>query len=411
MENKIKICMIGDAQGIHTRDRLAMLRKIGVDADLLDLDRVLADENNKAAVPSSGRFETWFLSVIDRIPKLRVLSHLVRLYRCLNAAEGDLLNIQHGLTLPAWGLCMTRRRPIVFSCWGSDVLFDEQPHATPRQRRLTEELFRIADLVTAESDHTRRAAIANGAHPDHCHVISWGIDLEFWSPKTDGAAWRARLGFSETDFVLYSPKALIPFYNADMIIAAMARLAPRFPSLKLVLPTISASASFRASLEEQIREAGLEQAVLFIDPLPREHMPHYYSMADLVVAIPPSDGIPRAMLEAMACGTPNLMGDLPNYEGYILPGETGWVTELNTDALAETLAGILEHPEERQHVAEKGLALVHARADAWKEAQRAADLFEAVINGKTGNPLAKTGRTGIRRLKMTALLLLSLALD
>lgn len=40
-------------------------------------------------------------------------------------------------------------------------------------------------------------------------------------------------------------------------------------------------------------------------------MPDYYACADVMVSISSHDSLPNCMLEAMACGIPVVMGDIP----------------------------------------------------------------------------------------------------
>ena len=45
--------------------------------------------------------------------------------------------------------------------------------------------------------------------------------------------------------------------------------------------------------------------------VPVERMPDVYRAADVVVSIPSSDSSPRSVWEALACGRPVVVSDLP----------------------------------------------------------------------------------------------------
>ena len=56
-------------------------------------------------------------------------------------------------------------------------------------------------------------------------------------------------------------------------------------------------------------------------------MRDYYSIADVAVSVPESDGMPQTLLEAMACGTPNLLVKLQRYEEIVEHGESAYLVE------------------------------------------------------------------------------------
>jgi len=69
-------------------------------------------------------------------------------------------------------------------------------------------------------------------------------------------------------------------------------------------------------------------------------------------------------LEALACGTPAIVSDIPGNREWIEPGEVGWLfRDGNAEALA---AAILNAYEQRQRLPEMGRKarqLAEARAD------------------------------------------------
>jgi glycosyltransferase involved in cell wall biosynthesis len=104
-------------------------------------------------------------------------------------------------------------------------------------------------------------------------------------------------------------------------------------------------------------------------------LPRYYQMADLYVSASHSDGSSISLLEAMACGSPVLVSDIPGNREWVPPlppggiegGQVGWLfPDGDADALAQA---ILHAVEQRHHLPEMGRrarALAEQRAD-WKQ--------------------------------------------
>jgi glycosyltransferase involved in cell wall biosynthesis len=97
---------------------------------------------------------------------------------------------------------------------------------------------------------------------------------------------------------------LQPFYNAHLVVAALPRVVARFPDVRLVLGQYMADQEYRAALARQVDSLGLASHVVFVPLLPTERMPELFSLAAVVVAVPPSDGLPLTMLEAICAASP-----------------------------------------------------------------------------------------------------------
>ena len=100
-------------------------------------------------------------------------------------------------------------------------------------------------------------------------------------------------------------------------------------------------------LKTKVHQLNLEHDVLFLDHVPYEELPEYYSSADLFV-LPSTDGeaFGLVVIEAMACGVPVITTELGTGTSYHnIDGVTGKVIEpRNSIALAKAINEILENP-------------------------------------------------------------------
>jgi glycosyltransferase involved in cell wall biosynthesis len=60
-----------------------------------------------------------------------------------------------------------------------------------------------------------------------------------------------------------------------------------------------------------------------VGSIPHAEMPLWQNLAEAVVMVPRSDGMPNSLLEAMACGAVPVLNRLPQYAELIRHGENG----------------------------------------------------------------------------------------
>ena len=71
-----------------------------------------------------------------------------------------------------------------------------------------------------------------------------------------------------------------------------------------------------------------------------------YQAADAVISVPESDGLPSSVLEAMACGVPVVVSDLPGPREALGPDHLELVVPVgDADALARVVNRLLATPE------------------------------------------------------------------
>jgi glycosyltransferase involved in cell wall biosynthesis len=118
-----------------------------------------------------------------------------------------------------------------------------------------------------------------------------------------------------------------------------------------------------ARLRARVREVGLQRRVIFGGRVKDEDLPGWYQRARVFVFPSLHEGYGLPVLEAMACGTPVLAGDIPalrevggDAASYVCPSDTA--------ALARALEDLLRDPELRVRGLERRLA--RARQFSWR---------------------------------------------
>lgn len=351
--------MLGTVNSPHTQHLAWALSRRGVE---LRLAGDLAEGFGQA--PSETPWTTAIAG--RRLLSRRGFPLLVRWLRQQIAEARPQLIHAHGLSGYAFAAACASRLPLIGHAWGSDVL---AAHGYLRTKnRLT---VRRADLLLVDSAPVREALVLLGAPPDRVRMMSWGVDLSLFTPV--GSAKhivRRNLGLPDRPTVL-SPRLLKPNYNVALIAEACERARESIPELFLVVKYLGErSVTLPREQAEMIR---------FVGNVPYEDMPSYYQASDVCVSLPSSDSAPRSVWEAMACGCPCILSDLPWISGALDPDRDALVVPIEVDALAGALVRVLSSPALSASLAEHGRTRVERDQNADDHADQLRSYYDEVL--------------------------------
>jgi L-malate glycosyltransferase len=302
-------------------------------------------------------------------PPLRGFAMSRELARVARSVEPDLV---HAHYLPEYGWMAAREglRPLICSAWGSDVLAVRGINR-PRSRLA----LRKASLVFADSVHLAREARALSGGDMPVEVVRWGLDLEAFAPGDRGAA-RSALGLPTDGPLVASVRGLKPVYNPELLLEAFARVRARRPDARLLLkhPLTETPASVAATVER----LELADAVTVLGNVPAERLPDTYRAADIVVSLASSDSSPRSVWEALACGRPVIVSDLPWARDELADGQA-LLVPLEAAAVAEAIDRVLEDDALSARLGAAGRELAAAELDPAACRARVDALYRSVL--------------------------------
>jgi glycosyltransferase involved in cell wall biosynthesis len=266
-------------------------------------------------------------------------------------------DLVHAHWLPELGWMAAREglRPLICSAWGSDV-FGIRGLARRRSKRALDG----AALALADSLHLARVTRELADREIPVEVVRWGLDFERFAPG-DLAAAREALGLEGDGPLVVSVRGFDPVYNPELQLEAFARILARRPEARLLLK--NPKVSVPSEVEATVKRLGLGEAVVLLGNLPPERMPDVYRAADVVVSIPSSDSSPRSVWEALACGRPVVVSDLPWARDELAPDREALFVPLEADSIAEAIERVLEDVVFAQQLGADARALALAELD------------------------------------------------
>lgn len=309
------------------------------------------------------------------------LSSVVREFR------PDVIFLQTLLYPCYLALSLPKRIPLMITFWNGDVTWWAQWSGTERlfKKRIVASGARRARAVTVNSESARAACLSYGTRPENVHIVRYpGVDRRRFRPASRREA-RERLDLGDGRIVL-CPRGVGGYLNSDVIVEAVPAVHARHPDVLFLVLSRPGGEEETDRHRRRAEELGVGDRIRWEDPVPWESMPAYYHAADVMVSISSHDSLPNSMLEAMACGIPVIMGDIPSIREWIADGVTGFlVPPRDPESLSDAILRVFGAPEDLlRAIAGNGQERVVREADGETNARRIASLVRRVAGASSG---------------------------
>jgi glycosyltransferase involved in cell wall biosynthesis len=164
------------------------------------------------------------------------------------------------------------------------------------------------------------------------HVIPNGVDNDFWEARPISQA------HTRSTQTILTVGRLTRVKGHDILINTFAQIREYFPGLNLV---IAGDGEARRELEKLARKLGVEKEVEFTGFVSKERLRALLHRATVFALPSRSEGMPLALLEAMAAGVPSIATCVGGVPDVVSSGAGILVPPNNPGALAEGLARVL----------------------------------------------------------------------
>lgn len=137
---------------------------------------------------------------------------------------------------------------------------------------------------------------------DRICIVQNGVDID----RADRVVENNRGRFQKTNFTIATVGRLIEVKNPFSALKAFQQSADQASLLMFI-----GEGRLRDLLATESKKFGLEKRVVLTGLIPREKVYEHLMKADLLVSTSRGEGLPVAVLEAMACRCPVLLSDIP----------------------------------------------------------------------------------------------------
>ncbi len=377
----MRIAFLGDGALNHVRRWVSYFQERGHDVLLISFEDV-----SECPFPAKR--------VTKRLPT-KILGYLASLGPVRNLLNDFRPQIVNALYAGGYGLigALSGHRPLVVSALGSDLLVDYP--SSPLHRMQIRHAIRHADLVTTDADVLSAIVHDIGAPRERILKAYFGVDEKIFhipeepssEPETvapegadteggrntgtgSGGAAEAEdyagteagreknAGRESGDPRIVSMRKLYPLYNIDLLIAAAQEIIEATGARIVVV----GEGPERDRLERLAAERGVRDRVSFEGRMKTEGIVEVLQNASVYVSTSRSDSTSVSLLEAMACGAPPVVTDIPANREWIEEGVNGILfTPGDRRALARAVITMVKDRDFARSVRERNVMLVRER--------------------------------------------------
>jgi glycosyltransferase involved in cell wall biosynthesis len=208
------------------------------------------------------------------------------------------------------------------------------------------------DLLIAESDASREFLTRRLGYPEgKVQTVHNGVELPELPSKAERKRARLHLGLREDETLLLAMGRLEEQKGHSVLVDAVAGLrGPRKPRCAIV-----GEGPRRDRLRAQLARLGLERLIQL--PGERGDVRSWLCASDIFVLPSLWEGLPNALLEAMAMGLPAVASGVDGVPEAVTDGKAGLlVPPGNVAALSGALAKLIDDPDLRRRFAEAARA-------------------------------------------------------
>ena len=201
---------------------------------------------------------------------------------------------------------------------------------------------------------------ARSVAKDKCSVYINNVD--------PGIFYRRQRTRDDGRFVMVFPGTWQWHQGLDIAIDALGHIKDRAPNVELHLYGGGGGAGTEERMVEQVARLGLNGRVKFCGGVPLDQIAEVIANADLGV-VPKransfgNEAYSTKIMEFMSQGTPAIVSRTKIDSFYFNDGEVRFFTSGDSQAMAEAILDVMDHPHLRESLREKGLQ--HADRNSW----------------------------------------------
>jgi len=246
-------------------------------------------------------------------------------------------------------------------------------HITPNWP--TRRLYQApAAIITTSQGISELVHQRLGVPSERLHAIPTGVDLADFAPRPPDSSLAAHLKLPAGTFVFGTISVLRSWKGHLYLLDALQEL--RQAGLNAIL-IIVGDGPYRPVIEEKITELGLGEEVRLVGH--QDAVPEWLALMDaFVLASYANEGVPQALLQALALGKPVVATRTGGIPEVIVPEETGLLAPpRDSRALAQAMSRLAQDKTLRETLGRRGPQLVASRYSL----EQMADALEALYAG------------------------------
>lgn len=235
-------------------------------------------------------------------------------------------------------------------------------------------LLRFFPAIIAVSKPVYNDMIKVGLKESQCSVVSNGIDTQAYASLADKYVARRVFDLDEKSFIIGTLSSLTVEKGINYLVDAAQEIIKTYPQCHLL---IVGNGPEMTSLQSQAKTLGISHRITFAGR--RSDITNVLSAID-VFALPSLDeGLPMAMLEAMAAGKAVIASDVGDVSVALTPTTGRLVEAKNTAQLIQEISMFIANPEEIETLGQKAKQRVNDHFSSESMSKQYAKIYDQVL--------------------------------
>ena len=291
-------------------------------------------------------------------------------------------DLVHAMRIPFEGILAARALegepfPLLISVWGNDfTLFAD---GSPEIARLTRRAMARADALHPDCErdlHLARRYGLDAAKPFAILPGNGGVRTDVFRPGPANEDLRRRWNIPAGARVVINPRGVKPYIRTDTFFQAIPLILAENPDVFF----LGAMMEGNSVAEHWISRLQIQNSVLCLPFVSHDEMAQCFRLATVTISPAEHDGTPNTLLEAMACGTFPVAGNIESVREWIVSGENGLLFDPSDPAsLAQAVLHALRDAPLRHKAAELNQRLIQERADYQTSMHKADEFYHQLI--------------------------------
>jgi len=319
--------IIGGAQENTVITVLGLLKKPGVEVKLITGPTKGPEGSLEEKVLGYPGLLITVPELVRPIHPLKDLVCFLKLLRLFRTLRPDIVHTHSGKAgfLGRMAAYFARVPVIVHTIHGPS--FGQFQGFLPNVIYLTAERIagRVTTFFVSVADAMSRHYLAHGiGTPEKYLTVRSGFAIKPYLEAKNDPQFRAKLGLSETDFVVGKIARLFKLKGHDDLITVATQIVQVNPQVRFLLV---GDGYLKERLQSRIRDLGLERHFVFAGLVPPDEIPRYVGIMDCIVHLSKREGLPKALAQALAAGKPVIAYDCGGAGEVCIPNKTGFLIQ------------------------------------------------------------------------------------
>ena len=242
--------------------------------------------------------------------------------------------------------------PSVVSIRGNDI---ERAAFDPS--KFSHMMYALQNASAVTTNASILAKKAKAFFDREVHIIPNGIDTERFKPMEKNSVLAEALGLvdekkkEERKFVIGFVGELREKKGLATLLSGYAQVAKTMPVSLLIVGEVREGEDKKYF--EEFKSNNPQLSITVTGHVPHKDLPAYYSLLDVFVHPSLRDGMPNAVLEAMACGVPVIATPVGGMLDVLEDGVNGKIIPRNNaDALVKAIEELMQNSEQVSRMAQ-----------------------------------------------------------